>query len=156
MSIKITSAGSALVDAPRNVLAAMLAGWSCRCPACGGGRLYRSYLKVLDNCPACGTALHHHRADDAPPYFTMFVVGHVLIGGVLSLEKAVQPAIWVHMALWIPLTILMSLWLLPRIKGVLIGQQWALRMHGFGDGPDPAAPDVLEPAGGTTGNRGSA
>lgn len=156
MAIEITSTESTLTGAPRNLVAAMRAGWSCHCPACRHGRLYGSYLKVLDACPACGTALHHQRADDAPPYFTMFIVGHVLVGGALSLEQAVQPALWVHMALWIPLTILMSLWLLPRIKGVLIGQQWALRMHGFGEGPDPTAPDRLEPAGGITDNRGRA
>jgi uncharacterized protein (DUF983 family) len=28
----------------------------------------------------------------------------------------------------------LSLWLLPRLKGVFVGLQWAKRMHGFADG----------------------
>lgn len=110
----------------------MQRGWRCRCPDCGEGRLFASFLKVPHACAHCGTELHHHRADDAPPYFTMFIVGHVVIGALLMVEKRWQPEVWVHLVLWLPLTIVMSLWLLPRIKGALIAQQWALRMHGFG------------------------
>jgi uncharacterized protein (DUF983 family) len=103
-----------------------------RCPSCGEGALYWKYLKVNDTCPKCGTELHHHRADDAPPYFVMTITAHVVVGGVLVLEKLYAPPTWVQLAIWTPVLILLSLWLLPRIKGALIGYQWALRMHGFG------------------------
>jgi uncharacterized protein (DUF983 family) len=128
---------------PRNLPQAMLRGFGQRCPKCGDGRLFRSYLKVHDACPRCGEALHHHRTDDAPPYFTILVVGHFIVGGALSLERAFSPPTWVHLAIWLPLTLLASLWLLPRVKGALVGLQWALYMHGFG-GPQNAdlVPDV--------------
>ena len=61
----------------------------------------------------------------------MVIVGHVVVGGVLMLERAVAPDIWVHMVLWLPLTLGLSLVLLPMVKGALVGLQWALRMHGF-------------------------
>ena len=48
-----------------------------QCPACGQGALYGKYLKVVDRCGTCGEELHHQRADDAPPYFTMIITGHV-------------------------------------------------------------------------------
>jgi len=139
---------------PRDVVRAMWRGFSQRCPACGKAGLFRSYLKVRDACPNCGEELHHHRTDDAPPYFTIFIVGHVIVGGVLALERALAPATWVHLALWLPLTLLGSLLLLPRIKGTLVGLQWALYMHGF-DGPEnvdivlatPAVPGPERPAG---------
>ena len=124
----------------RNALIAMRRGLAQTCPACGKGALYAGYLKVADHCPACGETLHHHRADDAPPYFTMMIVGHVVVGGALAVERAFAPQMLVHMLLWLPLTVLLSLWLLPRVKGVLIGLQWAWRMHGFGNGHDPARP----------------
>lgn len=115
--------------------------------------MYNAFLKVVPACPDCGTELHHQRADDAPPYFTMFIVGHVVIAALLAVEKKFQPALEVHLALWLPLTAGLSLWLLPRIKGALIGQQWALRMHGFGrpqagiDHPeDWPPPQVAQPA----------
>jgi uncharacterized protein (DUF983 family) len=106
------------------------------CPACGEGRLFRAYLKVADACPTCGEELHHHRADDAPPYFTILIVGHVIVWGVLVLETAYAPATWVHMVIWLPLLVGLSLWFLPRVKGALVGLQWALRMHGFGGEAD--------------------
>ena len=123
----------------RSVWQAMARGGLKRCPACGRGQIFRAYLKVVDRCGACGEDLTHQRADDAPAYFTMVVVGHVMVGGVLALERAIAPEMWIHMVLWIPLTIAMSLELLPRIKGGLVGLQWALRMHGF-EGEVPPVP----------------
>lgn len=116
----------------RNVMQAMWRGVMEKCPNCGTGALFRRYLKVNDRCASCGQELFHQRADDAPPYFTMVIVGHVVVGGVWGFEDAFHPPMWVHAAIWFPLTILLSLLLLPRIKGALVGFQWATRMHGFG------------------------
>jgi uncharacterized protein (DUF983 family) len=127
---------------PRSVLTAIARGMACSCPACGAGALYRAYLKVRDTCETCGEELHHHRADDAPPYFTILLVGHLVIAGVLLLEQKLAPAMWVQAFIWIPLTLALSLALLPRVKGALIGLQWANRMHGFG----PPEQDDVEPA----------
>lgn len=121
---------------PRAWRQALLRGSRMRCPACAQGSLYGRFLKVRDDCAVCGLALHHHRADDAPPYFTMLILGHVLVPLVLMLERAATPPLWLHFSLWLPLTVGLSLVLLPRIKGALIGFQWAHRMHGFGDLPD--------------------
>jgi uncharacterized protein (DUF983 family) len=125
----------------RSVITSLWRGWCQTCPACGKGPLYRRYLKVVDTCPACGEELHHHRADDAPPYFTIVIVGHVIVGGILVVETAYHPAVWVHWMIWLPLLLVMSLLLLPRVKGALVGLQWALRMHGFGE-PDPVGYDT--------------
>jgi len=64
---------------------------------------------------------------------TMTVVGHVVGAGVMILENLYAPAFWVHAVIWGPMTLGLSLWMLPRIKGSLVGLQWAFRMHGFGD-----------------------
>ena len=87
-------------------------------------------------CPSCGEELHHHRADDAPPYFTIVIVGHVVVGLVLAVEMAYRPPLWVHAALWLPLTFLLTLLVLPVVKGALVALQWALLMHGFDSLPD--------------------
>jgi uncharacterized protein (DUF983 family) len=60
---------------PRNLLHALGRGFRMKCPNCGIGSLFTSYLKVAPACSHCGEELHHHRADDAPPYFTILVVG---------------------------------------------------------------------------------
>lgn len=144
IEIETSSAPSAASDqSERDVKQAMLRGWRQTCPACGRGSLYGAYLKVADTCGHCGTELHHQRADDAPPYFVMVITGHVVIFGLLVLERLYAPPLWLHVVIWGPVLLAMSLWLLPRVKGALIGLQWALRMHGFG-GPKNA--DIVETA----------
>jgi uncharacterized protein (DUF983 family) len=89
----------------------------------------------------CGEELHHHRADDAPPYFTIVIVGHIVVSLVLLVEMTYRPPLWVHMMLWLPLTVVLALLLLPAVNGALVGLQWALRMHGFDEhGADDIAP----------------
>jgi uncharacterized protein (DUF983 family) len=110
---------------------ALLRGAQCRCPACGEGRLFRKFLKVADACPACGEELYHHRADDMPAYIVMSIVGHIVVGLLLWTETEFAPSIWVHITLWFPLTVALSLALLQPVKGTIVAMQWALRMHGF-------------------------
>jgi uncharacterized protein (DUF983 family) len=128
------------MEQARDILRAMKNGARCTCPRCGKGQLFRAYLKVADTCPACGEALHHQRTDDAPPWAVMLIVCHIVVAGVLIMEKAWSPATWVHIAIWFPVTIGLCLALLPVVKGFFVGLQWATRMHGFGNGPDPADP----------------
>jgi uncharacterized protein (DUF983 family) len=116
---------------PRAFGTAFRRGLRARCPKCGEGKLFRAYLKVQDHCPACGEALHHHRADDAPPYFTILIVGHVVVPFTLALETAYTPPYWLHFAIWIPLIVGLCLALLPVVKGAIVGWQWAHDMHGF-------------------------
>jgi uncharacterized protein (DUF983 family) len=100
---------------------AILRGLRCRCPVCGQGRVFSGYLTVVPFCATCGAPLGRARADDAPPYFTIFVVGHVVVLGMLSLEQKAHPPLWVHAAIWLPLTLLLSLALLRPFKGATVG-----------------------------------
>ncbi len=115
---------------------AVLNGWRCTCPSCGEGRIYKAYLKVTDTCPACSEDLHHHRADDLPPYITITLVGHIIVPLLLIVEKTWHPDLRIHALIWLPLTLGLTLWFLPRVKGAVIGLQWANRMHGFSDTPE--------------------
>lgn len=116
---------------PRPAFPAILRGFGGHCPACGTGSLFRRFLKVTDSCAHCGEELHHHEADDAPPYFTIMIVGHIVVPLMLWVELAYLPPLWIHALVWPALTLVLSLWLLPRVKGSVVGWQWALRMHGF-------------------------
>lgn len=110
---------------------AMLRGMRGACPACGTGRLFAGFLAVSDSCKQCGAPLGQVRADDAPPYFTIFAVGHVVVPGMLWLEKAQAPDLWVHAAIWLPLTLGMTMALMRPVKGATIGLMLKL---GFGRG----------------------
>ena len=130
----------------RKPLQAITRGLMNACPSCGRGKLFKGFLTTVHNCDNCGEEIHHHRADDVPPYFTITIVGHIIIPAMLAVEVLYHPEVWIHMSLWIPLTLILSLGMLRPIKGALVGLQWALYMHGFdpeaGDDlpePDPAA-----------------
>ncbi len=113
---------------------AMRRGAMRRCPACGKGPLCEGYLTVRDHCRDCGEELHHQRADDGPAYLTILLVSHLGAPLLLWVFLTFQPSP-ISMLIGFSLgAIVLSLLLLPSIKGALIGAQWARRMHGFGKG----------------------
>ncbi|MDI3469201.1 MAG: ZINC-FINGER PROTEIN [Pseudolabrys sp.] len=116
---------------PRNLPQAMWRGVRCRCPACGEGKLFRAFLKVADECPSCGEPFHHHRADDFPAYLVIVIAGHIVVPLILMVETDFHPAYWIHLALWLPLTLGLCLGLLQPVKGAVVAMQWFLGMHGF-------------------------
>ncbi len=116
----------------RPMKAAIKLGLACKCPACGQGQMFRAYLKVADNCPNCGEALHHHRADDGPAYLTILIVGHLLAPLLLFIYAHWKPEPWMIATALSIGCILLSLALLPRLKGMVVAIQWSQRMHGFG------------------------
>jgi uncharacterized protein (DUF983 family) len=108
-----------------------------RCPVCGEGRVFDGYLKVAAACSACGAPIGELRADDAPPYFTILLTGHLLVPPVLWIEKAYMPPMWVHMALWLPLFTLACILLLRPIKGATLGWMMRLGFTGREHGGEP-------------------
>ena len=71
---------------------AMARGFKLRCPNCGEGGLFRSYLKTAPACDHCGEELHHEKAHDAPPYFTMTIVAHIVVPALLIVVALVAVA----------------------------------------------------------------
>lgn len=116
----------------RSTKEAMWRGWRGRCPACGEGRMFTGYLGLRAACPACGEDLSHQRADDGPAYLTILVVGHLMAPILLWVYPTFRPSPLVLIAIFATGTVVLSLLLLPRFKGALVGLQWAKRMHGFG------------------------
>ncbi|AQZ52712.1 DUF983 domain-containing protein [Martelella mediterranea] len=124
----------------RQRMPAIINGLKCRCPACGEGRLFSRYLKTVDACAACGTEIHHHRADDLPAYLVILILGHFMVGGYMTGAELLDVPDWVHLAIWVPLTAIAAFAIIQPIKGAVVGLQWALKMHGFdGKGDDQPA-----------------
>ncbi|MBV8683250.1 MAG: DUF983 domain-containing protein [Caulobacteraceae bacterium] len=110
------------------LLRAMWRGVRGRCPNCGQGALFYRYLKVSPTCPHCGHDLDQYPSDDGPAYFTILLVGHVVILPLLLFNfiwKA--PAAVVVPVVLIPLAVL-TLLALPRVKGAVIGVLYTLRV----------------------------
>lgn len=106
-------------------------GFRRKCPNCGEGPVLHSYLKVHDSCSNCGEAFHHHRADDGPAYLTILIVGHLMAPLLLIVFETFRPSPMVLFSIFAVGCLVLSLYLLPRLKGAVVAFQWARRMHGF-------------------------
>ncbi len=102
-------------------------GLKHRCPACGEGRLYRGYLKVEPTCGVCRHDLSAYRADDGPAYFTILLIGHLLIAPVLLFPVIWEASPWIVVPVSLTLLTTVVLTVLPRIKGAFIGGLWSIR-----------------------------
>lgn len=128
--------GSEAPDEERSFMKAAMRGFACKCPSCGEGKVFDGFLSVTPVCEACSEDLSHQRADDLPAYLNIFVVGHVVIGAMMVLMTWDLMGMWATMAVTIFLCVAASIVLMRPLKGMVVGTQWALRMHGFGGNHD--------------------
>jgi uncharacterized protein (DUF983 family) len=103
-------------------------GLLCRCPSCGRTRIFNGYLTVVGACSNCGAPLGAARADDAPPYFTILIVGHIVIPLMLFTQRDYDPSTLTLTLVFVPLTIALVLGLLRPIKGATVGLMLRLNM----------------------------
>jgi uncharacterized protein (DUF983 family) len=99
-----------------------------RCPACGKSHLFNGYLRVVAECTHCSAPLALARADDAPPYFTILITGHIVVPLMFMVDRMGEPPIWVMSAIFLPLTFFLALGLLRPIKGGTVGLMLNLNM----------------------------
>lgn len=111
------------------------AGIAGRCPACGQGKLFQSYLKVAGRCSVCGLDLSEYENADGPAVFVILLLGFLVVGLALFVEARYQPPFWLHGLLWGPFVLLSVYLMLPRLKGWLIGTSYKYRSHHRGEAP---------------------
>ena len=118
-------------ELPANIWQTMWRGTLCRCPRCGEDKLFRKWLKPVDNCAHCGLDISGQRADDLPAYIGIFVTGHLLAPVIIALITGFALSAWMLLAIIIPVAIVMLIGLLQPSKGAVIALRWWNGMHGF-------------------------
>jgi uncharacterized protein (DUF983 family) len=108
------------------------AGWKCRCPRCGRGKLYSGLLTVRERCSICELDLRAHDTGDGPAVFVILILGAVVVPMALWLEVRAEPPLWLHAVVWPPAIVVLAVALLRPLKGFLIAQQY--RHLGLGSG----------------------
>lgn len=121
---------------PRSVMRSMKRGVIGRCPSCGEGHLFSKGLLIADTCSACDEELHHHRADDLPAYLNIFIIGHVVVALAMFLQEADIVGMWTVVVIACIAALVLAVALMRPLKGMVVGVQWAMRMHGFGGHDD--------------------
>jgi uncharacterized protein (DUF983 family) len=101
-----------------------LTGLRCRCPRCGKGKLFAGFLALAPSCPACGLDYAFASSGDGPAVFIIFVVGFIVIGLAATVEALFHPAPFIHLLIWIPAVIVLSLALIRPFKATMIALQF--------------------------------
>jgi uncharacterized protein (DUF983 family) len=124
--IESTSAtqGSSAAAEPTTLLRSALRGLACKCARCGKGRLYAGFLTLAAKCEACGLDYAFIDSGDGPAVFVIMIAGAIVVASALIVEIKYQPPFWVHAALWLPVTLAVTLWPLRAIKSLLIALQF--------------------------------
>ena len=107
-----------------SVLQSALRGLACKCPRCGEGKLYAGFLSLRPACANCGLDYAFIDSGDGPAVFIIMIAGAIVVGSALIVEVKYQPPFWVHAALWLPLTLAVTLWPLRAMKSLLIALQF--------------------------------
>ncbi|MCC6924414.1 DUF983 domain-containing protein [Novosphingobium sp.] len=118
-------------DLPVSLTAAILRGAKGQCPRCGEARLFRAYLKPVDHCPACHQDWTHQRADDFPPYISIFLTGHLMAPLIIYFGAESPLPMWLALTICLVAAAVMMLAFLQPAKGGTVALQWWHGMHGF-------------------------
>ncbi|KZL27259.1 MULTISPECIES: DUF983 domain-containing protein [unclassified Pseudovibrio] len=111
----------AYLGLPANPFSAGLRG---KCPRCGEGPLFQGLLNLRASCSRCGLSYDFADSGDGPAVFVILILGFILVGGVLFVEFAYEPPLWLHLIIWAPVTVVLSVTLLRILKGLLIALQY--------------------------------
>lgn len=105
-------------------LSLFVTGLTCRCPACGKGRLFRGFLELRPRCENCGLDFAFADSGDGPAVFIILLGGLIVVFAALVVEFTYHPPYWVHAALWVPLVLAVTLLPLRPMKGLMIALQY--------------------------------
>ena len=108
-------------DAPPSPYATGVSG---RCPRCGGGKLFDGFLELAPRCEACGLDYGFADAGDGPAVIVTLLAGFIVVGTALVVEVKYEPPMWLHLAIFLPLTLVVCLGMLRPLKGILVSLQY--------------------------------
>ena len=103
----------------------LLAGLAGRCPNCGEGHLFEGFLKVAPSCEACGADFSKADSGDGPAVFVILIAGFLCAFAMLFTEVALHPPVWVHILIFLPMTLAVCIGLLRPLKGLMLAAQFA-------------------------------
>ena len=95
-----------------------------RCPRCGGGKMFAGFLELAPRCEACGLDYGFADAGDGPAVIVTLLAGFIVVGTALVVEVKYEPPMWLHLAIFLPLTLVVCLGMLRPLKGILVSLQY--------------------------------
>ena len=100
------------------------------CPRCGARTLFAGWTRFAERCRACGLDLTRFNVGDGPAAFLTLIVGALVVILALWLQLAAEPAWWVHVLLWVPLTVVGVVAGLRIAKAALLQSEYRNKADG--------------------------
>lgn len=101
-----------------------ISGLKGACPLCGQGNIFAGFLALSPRCGHCGLDFSFADSGDGPAVFVTLIGGFLVLGAAFWTELRYEPPLWVHLVIFLPLTLLVCLCLLRPLKGLLIALQY--------------------------------
>ena len=114
---------------PQDQKIALWRGVKGRCPRCGVGKLFRIYISQNTECRECHEDLSQLRADDAPPWLTIFITGHIVVPLIVEFARYEVFAEWIETSIVLLISFLCVYLILPRAKGLFLAGLWWQSKH---------------------------
>jgi uncharacterized protein (DUF983 family) len=97
------------------------------CPRCGSPTLFDGYIRFARACRVCHLDYDAFNVGDGPAAFLTLIIGTIVCIAAIVLELAASPPFWVHIILWVPITVALVVVSLRIAKGMLIASEYRNR-----------------------------
>ena len=108
-------------------LSAWQTGFRGLCPRCGAAPLYDTFLHIREECPSCGLDLTKEDAGDGAVPFIIILISTVGVGLGVFVMFAFDTPVWTPIVVACPVVAGLGLYLLPKVKGLLVALQYLNR-----------------------------
>lgn len=102
------------------------------CPECGAKTLFAGPARFSERCSGCGLDYSGFNVGDGPAALLTLLIGALIIILAIILDSAMRPPFWVHVVIWVPFTIAMTIYALRVSKGALLAAEHYNRAHEAG------------------------
>jgi len=109
------------------VLSPLRTGILGRCPRCGKGRLFQSFLELRPACEVCGLDYSFADPADGPAFFVMCFFCIPAVFFAVWLDYAYAPPLWVHLVTSLPVLLISCILPLRPLKGWLVASQYVYK-----------------------------
>jgi uncharacterized protein (DUF983 family) len=93
------------------------------CPQCGAQTLFEGPVKFAPRCRVCALDFDSYNVGDGPAAFLTLIIGALLIAIALTLDTLVHPPLWLHIILWVPITVVAVVYGLRVGKAALLASE---------------------------------
>lgn len=105
------------------------------CPRCGAKELFAGWVRFAARCSACGLDYSRFNVGDGPAALLIMLVGGIIVTLAIVTELSLHPPFWLHILLWVPLTVVLVIGALRLAKGLLLAFEYRHSKESAPDDP---------------------